>query len=224
MKWSLTYWTEQQVSHMIRPDRKWCHAPQTGPTCWRPVSLQWYSSSMRYLAPPPARTSVKCKPSLSFTVYSIASFLSCWIYSHHQSLVFMPDTRLMMMVLMRETLHFLMPSPCWLSEQHMDQTCLCSTIWWPLLWVRNLSRRWMRGEVPVIPLWSSGWCLNPALSFLSSSLGDFRAQHEDSHLLRLRCFGTDMPPPPPCSPPPKSTAMINSNELGPCLELPRNIT
>ncbi len=101
---------------------------------------------------------------------------------------------------MRVPLHFLIPSSSCVDEPHMDQICLCSTIWWPLLWFRKPSRRWM-GEkkfnpypcfcsLPVIPLWSSGWCLNPVSFLLSDGLGDFitRTQTTNRRILRLFCF------------------------------------
>lgn len=90
---------------------------------------------------------------------------------------------------MRAPLRFLIPSSSCLDEQHMDQTCLCSTIWWPPLWVRKPPRRWMRKKekekkinpyclllpflsLGVIPPQSSGWCLSPVSSLLNHRLWD----------------------------------------------------
>lgn len=53
---------------------------------------------------------------------------------------------------MRVPLYFLIPSSSCLDQQHMDQTCLCSTIWWPLLWFRKPSHRWMSGGKKNQPL------------------------------------------------------------------------
>lgn len=128
----------------------------------------------------------------------------CRIYSCHQSLVCTPDTRVMMIIMIR-SLHFLIPPSACLDEHHMDQTCLCSTIWWPLLWFRKPSRRWMKEKklyswtrlcsLPVIPLWSSGWCLKPVSFLLNDGLGDFitRTQTTNVRIIRLFIIGT-VPP------------------------------
>lgn len=75
-----------------------------------------------------------------------------------------------------------------LEEQHMYQTCLCSTILWPLLQLRQPSHTWMKIKenwaasnvfffffffLLAVPTSSSGWCLNPVSFLLSNGLGKF---------------------------------------------------
>lgn len=114
---------------------------------------------------------------------------------------------------MRGRMHFLIPSSSSLCEQHMDQTCLCSTIWWPLLWFREASRRRTSREKNQHPLIFS-FCLQyrlPPLDGVSNlspfwllQSGELSNMQTESHhvssdtfLFHHHLHGCTLTPPPP---------------------------